>query len=112
GPGPGYGPGPRRRPGKRARLLRWTGGIAAAGLLAAGGAVAGLKLAGGSAPSNAPGAVALNDALNSAAAPGGAGRCHPAAGRAPAASAPAGSRARVRPCRRARLLRLVRGMYG
>ena len=56
--------------------------------------------------------MALNDALNSAAPPGGAGRCHPAAGRAPAASAPAGSRARVRPCRRALLLRLVRGMYG
>ena len=36
-------------------------------LLTAGGAVAGLKLAGASAPSNAPDAVALNHALGSAA---------------------------------------------
>src|SRR5204862_2962191 len=103
GPGPQpAGPGPARRTGRRSRVLRWTGGIAAAALLAAGGAVAGLKLAGNSAPSNAPAAAALNAALGSPAAAGHAGRCPLAAARSPA-----GRPARVRPCRRPLLLRLV-----
>ena len=76
-------------------------------LLAAGGAVAGLKLAGGSAPANAPDAVALNRALGSAAGAGGDVRC----GQEAPGSA-AGSRARAGHCRREHLLRLVRGMYG
>jgi len=88
-------------------VLRWTGGIAAAVLLAAGGAMADLKLAGNSAPSNTPGAVALNHVLGSSADGGRAGHC---------AQAPAGSsadgQARAGHCRRTRLLRLVRGMYG
>ena len=76
-------------------------------LLAAGGAVAGLKLAAGSAPSNAPDAVALNHALGSAAGAGRDGHCgHAAPGSA------AGGRARDGHCGRGRLLRLVRGMYG
>ncbi len=76
-------------------------------LLAAGGAVAGLKLAGGSAPANAPDAVALNHALGSAA---GAGRNVRCGQEAPGSAA--GSRARAGHCRREHLLRLVRGMYG
>jgi hypothetical protein len=88
-------------------LLRWTGGIAAVALLAAGGAVAGLKLSAGSAPTNAPDAVALNHALGSAAGAGRAGHC----GQAAPGSA-AGGRARAGHCRREHLLRLVKGMYG
>jgi hypothetical protein len=88
-------------------VLRWTGGIAAAVLLAAGGATAGLKLAGNSAASNTPGAVALNHVLGSSPDGGRAGRC----ARAPAGSSP-GGQARAGHCRRTRLLRLVRGMYG
>jgi hypothetical protein len=118
GPPRGYGPLPpgqqppgssgrqprRRRPG---RALRWTGGIAAAALLGAGGAVAGLKLAGNSAPSNTPAAVALKHALGSSAGAGHAGSCRHAA-----AGSSAGGQARGRHCGRAHLLRLVRGMYG
>jgi hypothetical protein len=109
GPGPQQagGPGRQQRPGKHGKLLRWTGGIAAAVLLAGGGAVAGLKLAGNSAPANGPDAMALNSALSSSAAPGSAGNCTLAT----ASSAP-GGHAHLRHCRRALLLRLVRGMYG
>ncbi len=109
GPGPQQagGPGRQQRPGKHGKLLRWTGGIAAAALLAGGGAVAGLKLAGNSAPANGPDAMALNSALGSSADPVSAGNCRLAA----ASSAP-GGHARLRHCRRALLLRLVRGMYG
>ena len=88
-------------------MLRWTGGIAAAVLLAAGGAMAGLKLAGNSAPSNTPGAAALNHVLGSSAGGGRAGHC----AQTPAGSS-AGPQARAGHCRRTRLLRLVRGMYG
>jgi hypothetical protein len=105
---PGGGPGPRPRPGRPGRLLRWTGGIAAAVLLGAGGAMAGLKLAGDSAPPNTPAAVALNQVLGSSAGAGHAGHCPRAA-----AGSPAGSQVRGGPCRRRwHLLRLVRGMYG
>jgi hypothetical protein len=107
GPQPPAGPGPRPRPGRPGRLLRWTGGITAAMLLGAGGAVAGLKLAGHSAPSNTPAAVALNHALGSPAGAGRAGGCHQAA-----AGSSAGGQARAGHCRREHLLRLVRGMYG
>jgi hypothetical protein len=69
--------------------------------------VAGLKLAGSSAPANGPDAMALNSALGSSAASGGAGNC-----RLVAASSAPGGLARLRHCRRALLLRLVRGMYG
>ena len=88
-------------------------------LLAAGGTVAGLKLAAGSAPSNAPEAVALNHALGSPADAGRAGHCGQAAsGSAAGGHAASGSgsgsggHARAGHCRRQHLLRLVRGMYG
>jgi len=87
-------------------VLRWTGGIAAVALLGAGGAVAGLKLAGGSAPSNTPSAVALDHALGSSPDTGRAGSCRQAAVGSSARQAQAGQ------CRRTHLLRLVRGMYG
>jgi hypothetical protein len=104
---PGGGPGAQRRSGRPGRLLRWTGGVAAAVLLGAGGAVAGLKLAGNPAPANTPGAVALNEVLGSPAGAGRASQCpHAAAGSS------AGGQARAGHCRRTRLLRLVRGMYG
>jgi hypothetical protein len=105
-------PGRRQRPGRRGRLPRWAGAIAAAALLAAGGTVGGLRLAGsatagsGSVPANGAKAVALNDALSSAAAPAGASGCRRAA-----SSPPTGRHSGARHCGRA-LLRLVRGMYG
>src|SRR5580704_9448637 len=52
GLGPGSAPGAAPRQGKRQRALRWAGGIAAVALLAAGGTLAGLRLAGG--PAAAP----------------------------------------------------------
>jgi hypothetical protein len=64
----GQGPQPPKRGWKYSRRVRWTAGIGAAVLLAAGGAIAGLKLAGsgsGAGAPNAAQAVALNTALNS-----------------------------------------------
>jgi len=110
-PGGGPGPQPPGRPGpqprRSGRLLRWTGGIAAAVLLAAGGAVAGLKLAGNSSSSNTSAAMALNEALSSSAGAGHADHC-----RQTAAGSSAGGQTRAGHCRRMHLLRLVRGMYG
>jgi hypothetical protein len=107
-PQPPGGPGPRPRTGRPSRLLRWTSGIAAAGLLAAGGTLAGLKLAGNSARLNTPVAVALFQALDSSAGADRVGHCRQAA-----AGSSAGSQTRAGLCHRRRhLLRLVRGMYG
>ena len=129
GPQQPGGAGPQRRPGKSGRLLRWAGGIAAVALLAAGGTMAGLKLAASpasAAPANSASAVALNGALGSPAASGLAG-CRLAASGTPAGgtsagstsaggtsagSTSAGSRARAGRCRHLRLLHLVTGMYG
>jgi len=108
--GPGQPPpgsqGPRR-PGRPGRLLRWAGGIAAVALLAAGGTLAGLKLAGNSAPvaANSASAAALNGAASSRASLPGQ-RCSVAA-----TSGPRGSASAWR-CRRGLLMRLARGMYG
>jgi hypothetical protein len=109
GPGPqrADAPGPHPSRGHPRRVLRWTGGIAAVALLGAGGAVAGLKLTGSSAPSNTPSAVALDHALGSSAGAGRAGSCRQAA-----AGSSAGGQAQAGQCRRTHLLRLVRGMYG
>jgi hypothetical protein len=86
-------------------VLRWAGGAAAVALLAAGGTLAGLKLSGSPAAVNGAQAVALNHALSSPAS--GSAGCAPAAG-----STPAGGRASAAHCRRLRLMRLVKGMYG
>jgi hypothetical protein len=102
-PQPPDDPEPRPRRGRHRTLLRWTGGIAAAVLLAAGGTLAGLKLTGSSAPSNTPVAVALNNALGSPALAGPAAGCQQAA---------AGGQAPAGQCRREHPLRRVRGMYG
>jgi hypothetical protein len=107
-PQPPGGPGPQPRPGRPSRLLRWTSGIAAVGLLAAGGTLAGLKLAGHSARPNTPVAMALFQAIGSSAGAGRVGHCRQAA-----AGPSAGSQARAGLCRRRwHLLRLARGMYG
>lgn len=110
-PQPPGDPEPQPSPGRRRKLLRWTGGIAAAALLAAGGTLAGLKLTGSSAPSNTPVAVALNQALGSTAGAGRAGQCPQAA-----AGSQAGSQAGAGHCLRGHplqlVMRLVRGMYG
>src|SRR5260370_34066261 len=108
--GPGRPPpgsqGPRR-PGRPGRLLRWAGGIAAVARLAAGGRLAGRKLAGNSAPvaANSASAAALNGAAGSRASLPGQ-RCSVAA-----TSGPRGSAGAWR-CRRGLLMRLARGMYG
>jgi hypothetical protein len=96
-----------QRPGRPGRLLRWAGGIVAVALLAAGGTLAGLKLAGNSAPAaaNSASAAALSGAAGSRAdLPG--QRCAVAA-----TSGPRGNAGAWR-CRRGLLMRLVRGMYG
>ena len=101
-PGGPYSPPPSRF---RSRKLRWGAGIAAAALLAAGGTVAGLKLAGGSsAPANSTQATALNNELST----GGVSTTCPAS-----AGSQSGQSGQVR-ChhRHLHLLRLVRGMYG
>jgi hypothetical protein len=107
GPQPLDDPEPRPRRGRHRTLLRWAGGIAAAVLVAAGGTLAGLKLTRGSAPSNTPVAVALNQALGSSSGPGHAIQCPRAA-----AGSSAGSQADAGHCRPGNALRLVKGMYG
>jgi hypothetical protein len=126
---PGYGQGTPGQPGQpggpygsqrarpRRRALRWGAGISAAVLLGAGGAMAGLQLAGhASVPANSTQATALNNALS----PAGSAACRAAAGSSSGgqASGQAGqpgqagqARLRCHP-HRLRLLRLVRGMYG
>lgn len=77
------------------RGLRWAAGIAAAIVLAGGGAIAGLSLAGGGAPSNGQAAL-LSEALGAATSP------------APVPSAAPGAQAR----RAAGILRHLRGLHG
>jgi hypothetical protein len=79
----------------RRRALRWAAGIATAIVLAGGGAIAGLSLSGGGAPSNGQAAL-LSEALGGAASP------------TPVPSAAPGAQAR----RAAGLLRHLRGLHG
>jgi hypothetical protein len=104
---------PSRQRGKqRRKRLRWTAGITAAVLLAAGGAVAGLKLAGNSpVPANAANATALNNELSAAAS---STSCQGASGTSPSSQPSQSSQSGKLRCHwhHLHLLRLVRGMYG
>jgi hypothetical protein len=105
-PGPQYGyqgdnqagGQPPKRTAIMRRKVRWTAGIAAAALLAAGGTLIGLNLAGHSSPAaaNTASATALNSELSAAAAP----PCHHA------------KKSGTCHVRRLRLLREIHGMYG
>jgi hypothetical protein len=122
GPGGPYGPQWQQGPGpqppqpkkdwKHSKRLRWTAGITAAVLLGAGGALAGLALAGsGGSSANPARAVALNSAIS-----GTSGCPTPVPGSQPGGKAAGGgsagsSKSGRRDCLRLRL-RQVRGMYG
>src|SRR5262249_61819932 len=123
-PGPGAGhqaPGVPEQPKKDHHgVLRWTAGLLAAVLLAGGGAIAGMRLAGHASPAASGGAAPgpadpatftqqagalLNETLNNASAPGaltaagtmltgGAGAAAAGAQAAPGRKAPAGAKAR------------------
>jgi hypothetical protein len=114
GHGPYPGPSaPGGQPPKQAKIMRkkvrWTAGIAAAALLAAGGTLIGLNLAGHSSPAaaNTASATALNSELSAAATP----PCHHAS---KSGTKTSGSTAAKGSChvRRLRLLREIHGMYG
>ena len=137
-PGPGFdghqAPGLPERPKDHRKALRWTAGLLVAVLLAGGGAIAGMRLAGhsspasGGAPAGQAGPVTsapqdgalLNEALNDASAPGaltaagallagGAGAAAAGAQAGPGTKAPACARAgrAARAAHRAGLRRLA-----
>ena len=96
--------GPAGRPAKhRRKTLRWAAGIAAAVVLAGGGAIAGLDLSSSGSPSSGQAAL-LSAALGGASSP------------TPGASAPSGAgsgtAAGARARRVARILRHLRGVHG
>jgi hypothetical protein len=140
-PGPGHtgnqAPGVPEQPKKdHRRALRWTAGLLAAVLLAGGGAIAGMRLAGHASPATSGGAVPgpagpgtftqqagalLNETLNNASAPGaltaagtmltgGAGAAAAGAQAGPGRKAPACAKARraARAAHRAGARRLAR----
>lgn len=111
-----YSPGPGQ---PRRRRLHWGAGIAAVALLAAGGTVAGLKLAGNSsaaAPANAAQATALNSEINSngtssSSCQNSSGASGTSGTSSSTSSSSKSGKTRCHP-RHLHLLRLVRGMYG
>lgn len=116
-PNPPGGPYPPAQPGGKPprtgimhRKLRWTAGIAAAALLAAGGTLIGLHLTshpGTATPAaNTATATALNSELSTLSSPA----CSHAKGSASGTSASGTAKGACRS--RAHLLRLIHGMYG